>query len=84
MKTLLGTTALLLAITGLAIADDDPTDAPAEEKAACSKIEDAAEKATCEEAQEAAEAPAEEAGKGKGKGLNKSENNKMEKFDEEE
>jgi len=83
MKTLIASLCLLGLTTVALAADDAPAadDAAAEEAAPdCSTIEDAEKKAECE----ASQTPAPEAGKaGKGKGLKKSEDNKMEKFDEE-
>jgi hypothetical protein len=85
MKMLIASVAVL-GLTTIALAADD-AEAPAEEEKVedCSTIEDAEKKAECE-AKKAAEAEAEGEGEkkgGKGKGLKKSENNKMEKFDEE-
>ena len=83
MKMLIASVAVL-GLTTIALAADD-SEAPAEEEKIedCSTIEDADKKAECE-AKKAAEAEGEGEKKGgKGKGLKKSENNKMEKFDEE-
>lgn len=81
MKMLIASVAVL-GLTTVALASDD-SEAPAEEEKVedCSTIEDAEKKAECE-AKKAEAAEGEKKG-GKGKGLKKSENNKMEKFDEE-
>lgn len=83
MKMLIGAVAML-GLSTLALAADDAAEAPAEDEAVvdCSTLEDAEAKAKCEADKAAAEEPAAEKA-GKGKGLKKSENNKMEKFDEE-
>jgi hypothetical protein len=82
MKMLIGAVAVL-GLTTIALAADE-AEAPVEEEAVvdCTTLEDADAKAKCEADKAAAEQPADEKG-GKGKGLKKSENNKMEKFDEE-
>lgn len=94
MKILIGAVTML-GLSSIALAADE-ADAPAEDakEAAvdCSTLDDAEAKAGCEAAKAAADkaaadkAAADEASDekgGKGKGLKKSENNKMEKFDEE-
>lgn len=83
MKTLIASLCLLGLTTVALAADDAPAadDAATEESPPdCSEIEDAEKKAECE----ASRSPAPDEGKaGKGKGLKKSDDNKMEKFDEE-
>ncbi len=89
MKILIGAVTIL-GLSNIALAADE-ADAPAEdakeEVVDCSTLDDAEAKAGCEAEKAAAEkAAAENASDekgGKGKGLKKSENNKMEKFDEE-
>ena len=83
MKTLIASRCLLGLTTVALAADDAPaSDDAATEDAApdCSEIEDAEKKADCE----ASRPPAPDDGKsGKGKGLKKPDDIKMEKFDEE-
>lgn len=90
MKILIGAVTML-GLSGIALAADE-ADAPPSEDAKqeavdCSTLDDAEAKAGCEAAKvvadkAAADKASDEKG-GKGKGLKKSENNKMEKFDEE-
>ena len=85
MKTLIGAFALLGLTTAVAYAADDapapaPTEADKPAEQDCTKLEGDA-KTQCEEAKKAAE-PKEEDKKA-GKSLNKSENNRMEAFDDE-
>lgn len=84
MKMLIGAVAVL-GLTTIAFASDEAAEAPAETEAVvdCSTLEDADAKAKCEADEAAAESTDDKKG-GKGKGLKKAENNKLEKFDEEE
>ncbi len=96
MRKLIAVFALLGGLTSVAFADEAAEDAPpAVDDAATESSDDAPEapdctalegeaKTACEEANAAAEAPPveEEAAKSKGKGLTKSNNNRMTSFED--